>query len=317
MRFHQAGRAAALLAALWLAAAPASPAATRLASTMRADYFMVHYDPSDPELARIMAAGARRHLLEISKRLGYHPDAERPFPLYVYPSHLGFIEAGGLRARKFTVGTTAAVNETISVDASGVFAPSDEVLAHEITHAIVFRLLGSRVVGLPLWFNEGLAKYESEEPSEEDDQLLADAAAAGTLIPLASLRSDFPSESTALAYAESASAVRFLLKRHGRSAARTVLQAMAKGKSFDRAMAAAAGVTEERFVSAWHADVSRQFWALKWTRIATGSVWTIMAVLVVIAFLRRRRQKIEAAKRWEQEEFDEAMRRQLGNDWWR
>lgn len=314
MRLHQAGRAVVLLAALLLVSAPASTAVTRLPSTMRTDYFVVHYDPRDPELARIMTAGARQHLLEISKRLGYRPDTRKPFPLYVYPSHLGFIQAGGLQAKKFTVGTTAAENETISVDASGVFAPPDQVLAHEITHAVVFRILRSRAGKLPLWFNEGLAKYESEETGDEDDRLLADAAASGMLIPLARLRADFPDESTALAYAESASAVRYLLKRHGRSAARTVLHAMANGRSFDEAMAAAAGGNGGHFEAEWHVRISRQYWALKWTRIGMGAVSTVMAVLVVIAFLRRRRQKIEAAKQWEQEEFDEAMRRQLGND---
>ena len=68
------------------------------------------------------------------------------------------------------MGTANPGDESISVDASGVFKRPQEVLAHEITHAVIFRILGPTAPTLPLWFNEGLAQYESED-SDEDDNL--------------------------------------------------------------------------------------------------------------------------------------------------
>ncbi len=133
-------------------------AGNKLSGATRTTYFMVHFDPSDPYLGRIMAGVAEDQLLRVARDLGYKPSNTEPFPLYVYRTHSEFIKAGGLESREFTVGTAQTENAAISVDASGVFEPVDEVLGHEITHAVISRILGPNIAALPLWLNEGLAK---------------------------------------------------------------------------------------------------------------------------------------------------------------
>jgi hypothetical protein len=108
-----------------------------------------------------------------------------------------------------------------------------------------------------------------------------------------------------------------MVKKHDKSSPKKLLAELARSGSFDKAMLKATGQTSDQFAESWEAEVNRNYYALKWMRIALGIVPVVMAVLAVIAFLIRRKQKIEAARRWEQEEFDKAMRRQLGNDWWR
>lgn len=310
-----------LLAVLCLLAAEPSQAGkradaarARLSATMRTAHFVVHYDPSDPFLAKLMARAASEHLLRVSASLGHQVEKDQPFRLYVFPTHLGFIDAGGLETQRFTVGI-ASTDDSISVDASGVFAPASEVLAHEVTHAVIFRILGPNVARLPLWMNEGLAKYHSEEFTTEDDHLISDAAADGLLIPLASLASSFPQDRAGLAYAESSSAVRYMIEEYGKTAPRLLLREMARGRSFDQAMVEATGMTGDQFARAWYNHTTERYWMVRVTRIAMGAVSALMAVLAVAAFIVRRRQKIEAARRWEREEFEESLRRQLGNDW--
>lgn len=288
-----------------------------LPDTISTEYFVVNYDPKDPYLPQLMSETARIALLRVASDLGYKPEKGRPFVINVYRTHHSFIKAGGLEDSKFTVGTASSHNQTISVDASGVFASPKETIAHEITHVIIFRMLGQRVVDLPLWVNEGIAQYESEEYPDSDNAMVAEAAADGRLLPLANLEKRFPKDKTGLAYAQSASAVRFMAKKHGKASMKIMLKELARGRSFDQAMTEATGRTGDRFVDDWQAEVTKRHWALKITRIGTAVISVVMAILVVIAFLVRRKQKIEAAKRWEWEEFDEAMRRQLGNDWWR
>ena len=133
----------ACLAALRPAAASERDTArAKLSGTTRTTYFIVHFDPSDPYLGKIMAGIAEEQLLRVARDLGYKPSSSEPFPLYVYRRHLEFIKAGGLETREFTVGTAQSENAAISVDASGVFEPADEVLGHEITHAVISRILG-------------------------------------------------------------------------------------------------------------------------------------------------------------------------------
>lgn len=282
-----------------------------LTAVMRTTHFIVHYDPSDPYLAKLMAGAADDALRRTSKDLGYKPEPNRPFPLYVYPTHIGFIRAGGLETSKFTVGTANSGSEAISVDASGVFELPDEVLAHEITHAVIFRLLGPNAASLPLWINEGLAKYESEEFSDADDSLVAEAAAEGSLMTLTYLTKSFPEKQSSLAYAESSSAVRYMVKRYGKSSPRVLLSELARTGSMDKAILKATGRTVDRFADEWLAKVNRKYHALSLTRAVTAIISVTMAVLVIIAFLVRRKQKIEAAKRWEQDEFEEYLRREF------
>jgi len=201
------------------------------------------------------------------------------------------------------------------VDASGVFAVPEEVLSHEIAHAVIFRVLGPNAPALPLWMNEGLAQYESRELTYDDDQLVADTAAEGSLLALTSLSDDFPRGSTAVAYAESSSAVRYMVAKHGRSSPRIMLAELARTGSFDKAMVKATGMTGARFADSWLAKMERKYQGLRITRTITAVISVLMSALAVAAYLVRRKQKIEAAKRWEQEELEEALKKQRGHHW--
>ena len=287
-----------------------------MTGVMSTDYFVVRYDPSDPYLAQLTADTAAEELLRVSRDLGYEVEKDRPFPLYVYPTHYAFIEAGGLELHKFTVGTARTQDERISVDASGAFVSTQEVLGHEITHAVVFRLLGWHVGALPLWVNEGLAKYESDELPAADDMLVGRAAGDGALISLSRLETDFPEDQIALAYAESASAIRYMVEVYGKSAPRKLLEELAETGSFEKAMRSVTGMTPGQFVDDWFEKTTEEYRGLRISTIAAGTISALMAALAVVAFLVRRRQKIEAARRWDEEELDEAIRLQAGNDWW-
>ncbi|OFX17843.1 MAG: hypothetical protein A2Z18_09890 [Armatimonadetes bacterium RBG_16_58_9] len=289
----------------------------QLNEVMRTEYFVVHYDPSDPYLARIAADTAARELVRIADDLGYVVESDRPFPLYAYPTHYAFTNSGGLKLHKYTVGTARTGDERISVDASGALASTQEVLAHEITHALMFRLLGRRSGALPLWLYEGIAKYQSEEPARNDDLLIADAARNGTLMPLSDLKSDFPEDRVALSYAESASAVRYMVEHHGKSSMRKLIEEAGKAGRFDKAMKAAIGLDPTEFENKWYESATRRYRGVRISGIIAGSVSAFMATLAIAAFLVRRRRKRQAALEWEQEEFEEALRAQMGNDWWR
>lgn len=287
--------------------------ATVLTAVMKTPYFTVHYDPSDHFLAESTAETAQDELMRISKNLGYTVEPKRPFPLMVYRTHYSFIKEGELEDR-FTVGTARTGDERITVDASGAFMTMKQVLAHEITHAVTFRILGYQAHALPMWANEGLAKYESEDYPDADASLLSSAAANGTLIPLSDLESSFPKDNISLAYAESASAMRFLIQHHGASAPKLMLAEMSASGSFEKAITKATGQSENEFITNWTASLSKQYQPLRVSTIIGALGGVTMAGLVVLAFIIRRRKMAQAAREWEWEQFDESMGRQL-KDW--
>ncbi|MGQ9784699.1 MAG: peptidase MA family metallohydrolase [Armatimonadota bacterium] len=259
---------------------------------MQTRHFIVRYEQEDPFLAKLLAETAEDELKRVARNLGYKP-GKKPFKLYVFRTHVDFIEAGGLETSKFTVGTTTLSTDEIAVDASGVFDIPERIIAHEITHAIIFRMLGHLATVMPLWAHEGIAKYESREPYKYDEEMIASAAAEGSLIPLMSLRNSFPKTRMGLAYAESASAIRYLISKYGRGAPRNILKEIMQTASFDLAMYRVTGHGLDQFEREWLESVSKKYRGLRMIRFGTAFISSFMAALAVIAYLTRRKQKME------------------------
>ena len=151
---------------------------------MRSKHFVTYYNSDSRLQAELLSDVAEEELARVSNDLGCTPDPNHPFPLKIYTSRSAFISQEGLEGLKMTVGTTRAVSETIAIDASGLLVLPRQVISHEITHAVLFRTLGSNIIDLPLWFNEGLAQYESGVYVGTTDEQIANAAGDG--IPAAS-----------------------------------------------------------------------------------------------------------------------------------
>lgn len=298
----------AVLLALILCGVPA-PAET-LTASIGTDHFVVRFAPSDRQTARATAETAETELARIADSLGYSLEPHKPIPLLVYGSHVAFIKAGNIEDR-MTVGTARTGDEAISIDASESLISTKQVIAHEVTHAVVFRILGSNSYKLPLWAHEGIAKYHSEGFAGNDEGIIAESASNGTIIPLSSLKVAFPSDRTALAYAESWSAIRYLVKKHGESAPRELLAELALTGSFESAINKVTGGTEEQFVKDWGNSLKERFGMARVLQIAGSFLWPVMAILAIIAFLIRRKRMRDAAIQWDWEDFEESMERQL------
>lgn len=88
---------------------------------------------------------------------------------------------------------------------------------HEVAHLMLYQALGSAgYAQLPAWLNEGIASNAELYSDPLRKEVLGVANEANTLIPLYSLCSSFPQDgfSARLAYAESASFVRYLLQTY-------------------------------------------------------------------------------------------------------
>ncbi|MEZ4372852.1 MAG: peptidase MA family metallohydrolase [Polyangiaceae bacterium] len=89
----------------------------------------------------------------------------------------------------------------------------EEVFRHELAHVALYDAVGGAHV--PRWFNEGFAVHVSGESSLARLQTLWIATVANNLIPLSNIDNGFPADSdrAAVAYAQSADIVRYLLRK--------------------------------------------------------------------------------------------------------
>lgn len=99
-------------------------------------------------------------------------------------------------------------------------------LPHELMHILIYQLVGKKISNLPAWLVEGLASNAEPYANPEYERVLLKSAEEGKLIPIEALCSGFPQDASSafLAYAESASFVRFLYRTYGSSALRWLIE---------------------------------------------------------------------------------------------
>jgi hypothetical protein len=131
------------------------------------------------------------------------------------------------------------------------------VVPHELTHLVFETAADNPYHFPPRWLNEGLAVYKSEGYGSSDRAMVEDAVARGTLIPLGGLTGQFPTsqEPFFLAYAESVSAVDYLVRTHGQDSLVSLIRSYADGRTDDEAFSAALGLDMSAFGEAWLEDL--------------------------------------------------------------
>jgi hypothetical protein len=182
-----------------------------------------------------------------------------PIDFYVYADQSAFYAALG-------PGTPENVGGEAHADIRTMFAlitPSEvnqswvkNVVPHELTHLVFNTAVDNPYHFPPRWLNEGLAVYLSVGYGSGDRADVADAADAGTLAPLTSLGGSFPNgDRFFLAYAESVSAVDYLVRQYGKPALVTLIRSYAQGLTDDEAFTAALKVDVAGFDAAWRSSL--------------------------------------------------------------
>jgi hypothetical protein len=183
-----------------------------------------------------------------------------PIDFFVYADQQAFYDALGPGTRENVGGQADATIRTLfalitpaEINAAWVGI----VIPHELTHLVFDTAVTNPYNFPPRWLNEGLAVYESQGYDDSDRQLVRSAAAAGTLIPLEGLGGQFPTSQDAfyLAYAESVSAIDFMIRHYGQDALVALVHEYPKGVSDDEAFTAALGVDVAGFDAAWFAEL--------------------------------------------------------------
>jgi hypothetical protein len=196
-----------------------------------------------------------------------------------------------------TAVVTAGV--TIVIDASGEAGPMQSTLRHEAAHAFVIGYLKKESNRLPWWLNEGIAQLAAAEGVAPPDTLES-AVKEGRLVSLSDLDSmqvTLRPEEIATAYAEGASATRYLIETHGDASLGNILRHLAAGEPLPEAFESATGTPLADFERAWLADIRSTIAARRLhTSLAIAAVFLVVALelcLLVRARRKARRSRTE------------------------
>jgi hypothetical protein len=117
----------------------------------------------------------------------------------------------------------------------------------------LYQYLGDGYNNLPTWLNEGIASLAEFYPNPEYRPLLRNASENGNLLSFRSLCDQFPSNKneTSLAYAQSASLLRYIHKEYGSVGLQKLVNTYAQGHKCEKGAEEALGLTLTELEKDW------------------------------------------------------------------
>jgi hypothetical protein len=177
----------------------------------------------------------------------------------------------------------------------------EDVLRHEVAHVLIGRGAGGRPV--PRWFHEGFAMAVERPWVLEDRTRLASALLFGPRLDLAAIDALFLGNQgqQTRGYSLAAAVVRDLMREHGDGAPARILHEVAKGRTFELAVASVTAQSIPVFEDAFWGR--QRTWTMWIPLIASSTVlWLGVIGIAALAARRRRQRAAEIRRRWEEEE---------------
>jgi hypothetical protein len=229
--------------------------------SLAGDVVTVHWYEGDDAFARRALEIGEGAVKKDTDLLGV--SEEEPIDFFIYASSDALYAALGPGTRENVGGEAHSEIRTLF----GLIEPSEIgsdwvgiVIPHELTH-LVFHTAVDNPYHFPAhWLDEGIAVYLSEGFGVGHRAEVRAAIEAGTLMPLEGLVAQFPTERDrfSLAYAESVSAVDYLVRAHGQEKLVALVRSYADGVSDDEAFQAAIGKDTAAFEAAWLDDLGAE-----------------------------------------------------------
>lgn len=182
-------------------------------------------------------------------------------------------------------------------------------LRHELSHVALYAATSGKA---PRWLSEGFAYLHSPELSEARVRTLVGIAWGGEVIPLGDLAHGFPAQDARAqrAYAESYDFVAYLAGRGrypdagddgDRWPFRQLIAHIAAGKSAADAAHDAFGQPLDKLWSEWLESVRKHYF-LAPVGLFSLAVWVFGALLLMLAYIRKRRAGRRILASWEEDE---------------
>ena len=298
------------LALLFAAMAPAR--AVPLTPLPGGERIIMSYEPGLEGPAEELQASAEDTLSRIAKDL---PDLPLPRVVHIQlvrdASSIASVAPGNRGAPRYAVGVTypdlGVV--TVAMRRGAEIVDPRATLDHELGHVALGAALGDRA---PHWLHEGFAYQHSAEWSMARAETLAGMVWMRGIIPIEQLDRSFPAEESPAqrAYAESYDFVNFLSRRGrwedpaddgDRWPFRRFLREIGEGVSLDQAARDQYGKNIHELFDEWRDDV-RDRYIMAPAAIIGLIAWTLVGVLLVLAWRRKRKLNRIRIAQWDFEE---------------
>jgi hypothetical protein len=302
-----------LILLLLLATVAPTFAAARLDHLPRRGRIDMAYEPGLESTARDLQASADTTLRAIADDL-----VDLPTPAVVHiqlvndASSLADVAPEGRGAPAYAIGVAYPDLGILSVAVRKGSAVTDpaQTLRHELAHLALGAAFANQRV--PHWLHEGFAYQHTGEWSFDRTETIAGMVWFNNVIPLDQLDQSFPDQELPAhqAYAESYDFVGYLSRRGryedsdddgNRWPFRKFLSLVGQGSSLDDAATKAYGRPLNELFEEWRSDLSKRYF-LGPIGLLGLAVWILCALLLTLAYIRKRRQRRRRFGEWDRED---------------
>jgi Tol biopolymer transport system component len=227
-------------------------------------HFDIYFYQKGDSIARFTAIAAEDALKSIQKDIGY--ELTNRIPIILYNSHNDFQQTNAvdIYMEEGIGGVTELFKNRIILPFEGSWRNFRHVIHHELVHGVlndmfyggsVQSIISNNIrIQLPLWFNEGLAEYESLHGWNTDsDMFLRDASTSNTLPPVKWLNGYY-------AYRGGQSIWWYIAEKYGKRKVGEVLNRVRSAHSVDMGFKAAIGLNVEELSEKWLKEQKVIYW---------------------------------------------------------
>jgi hypothetical protein len=210
---------------------------------MQSEQFSVYWYDDDLSLGQVLLNTAVKGKLSAQSLISTQSTIT-PIRIYLYASPTELQNALYLANTSWVAGHASPDLGIIMISAPpgpDQILELERQIPHEITHILQYQVTGPAYTQVPPWLIEGMASISELYPNPDYEQALNNAVDQNQLLPMNSYCQDFPGDSSGifLAYAQSASFVRFLHSNYGASGMASLLEAYSNGLGCEEGVAAA------------------------------------------------------------------------------
>ncbi|ACF15077.1 WD40 domain protein beta Propeller [Chloroherpeton thalassium ATCC 35110] len=230
---------------------------------IQSEHFDVYFSDDGKYLAEFTAEAAEAAYQSIRRSFRY--DINNRISIIVYKSHNDFQQNNVIKQylSEGIGGVTELYKNRVVLPFEGDYRNFRHVIHHELVHAVINDMIyGGSVQNaivnniraqIPLWFNEGIAEYESLEWDTNSDMFVSDAILNNYMPEISGLSGYF-------AYRGGQSVFRYISERYGEQKIGEIMQRLRATRNVEAAFKGAIGLSVEELSKKWVHDLKVMYW---------------------------------------------------------
>ncbi len=266
------------------------------------EYFIISYDKSDEKIAKDILQNFSKTVPEINREVGFYDIPVIQLVLTHSKKEFDeYVTKGKLPENSIAMAIPAL--SKIILQNPKTLPPHTEfykVLTHEYLHILLHSI--AQDVYLPLWFEEGFVQYYAKQWNINREVQFVTDALKGNVLDLQSYSYHYPEvkKKVDIFYLQSYYTFRYLLKRFDMQEYYQFFDHIQMGQSFETSFTRAFGISVQAFLEAAKKSISSHS-VLAILYSGFGIFWIIIPILLMIAYIRKRRYGRRLEEKWETE----------------